>query len=33
MIMNAELSAGFQSQCANYGVTIGIKNVRKHMAQ
>jgi hypothetical protein len=33
MIMNAELSAVCQSQCANYSLTIGMKNVRQHMAQ
>jgi hypothetical protein len=33
MIMNAELSAVCQSQCAKYGLTIGMKNVRQHMAQ
>jgi hypothetical protein len=27
MIMNAELSAFCQSQCAKYGLTIGMKNV------
>jgi hypothetical protein len=33
MIMNAELSTVCQSQCAKYGLTIGMKNVRPHMAQ
>jgi hypothetical protein len=27
MIMDAELSAVCQSQCAKYGLTIGMKNV------
>jgi hypothetical protein len=31
MIMNAELSAVCQSQCAKYALTIGLKNVRQHI--
>jgi hypothetical protein len=33
MTMNAELPTVCQSQCAKYGLTIGMKNVKQHMAQ
>jgi hypothetical protein len=33
MIMNVELSAVCQCQCAKYGLTIGMKNGKQHIAQ